>query len=251
MTSPNRRTVFVGDNSLEYDVRTLERTQPRRGASVSTTSIAEVKPSAKRRFPVKPTPERRLVPQFHGSPWNHYENRYAVKYGTLFGIITSRGTSSKQRMIRTISGADSAEQIDNILELCHENIVQSIEIYPGPDSSYFLISEYMATSLMHLCRAPLYPNEPQLSSILYQVLKGIEFLLNQNAVHEKLSCSGILIDFKGNVKIYDIEHCKQSGDVTNPTVKQLLAHDFMQKKDQEELVWLVPLVLISAYHSRE
>lgn len=127
------------------------------------------------------------------------------------------------------------------------------------------------------------------------MLKGVEFLLNQNVVHEKLSCAGILIDFEGNVKIYDIEHCKQSGDVTklvdsfsrlmmmlmdkkrsmsalgltriddwsdqavdlltrttaSPTVKQLLAHDFMQKKDQEELVWLVPLVLISAYHSRE
>jgi len=72
-------------------------------------------------------------------------------------------------MIRTISGPDSAKYIQNIRELCHENIVQSIEIYSCPDSTYFLISEYMAILLMHLCRAPIYLNEPQLSSILYQV----------------------------------------------------------------------------------
>ncbi|KAI1489435.1 hypothetical protein F5X96DRAFT_679771 [Biscogniauxia mediterranea] len=246
-------------------------------------------------FPVKRTPgKRQLVPVYNGSPWNHYESRYRAKYGSSFGIITSRSRICKQLMIRTISGNNTDEQIQNIRQIFHDNIVKSIEIYTLPDSSYFLISEFMPTSLMHICRAPVYPNEPQLSSILHQLLTGVEFLLDCDIVYEKLSSANVLVNFSGDVKICEIEHCKRSGDVsvlvdsfsrlmmklmdkekstaevvgltrpgnwsddaidlftmttTNPTVKQLLGHKFMQKKNKEELVWLIPLVLVTAHHS--
>lgn len=36
-----------------------------------------------------------------------------------------------------------------------------------------------------------------------------------------------------------------------PSVKQLLSHEFMGKKNKQELVWLIPLVLITAHYSRE
>ncbi|KAI1633586.1 hypothetical protein F4809DRAFT_622784 [Biscogniauxia mediterranea] len=117
-------------------------------------------------------------------------------------------------MIRTISGNNTDEQIQNIRQIFHDNIVKSIEIYALPDSSYFLISELMPTSLMHICRAPVYPNEPQLSSILHQLLTGVEFLLDCDVVYEKLSSANVLVNFSGDVKICEIEHCKRSGDVS-------------------------------------
>ncbi|KAI0200858.1 hypothetical protein F4808DRAFT_460370 [Astrocystis sublimbata] len=95
-------------------------------------------------------------------------------------------------------------------------MVKNIEIYAGSDASYYLILEFLPTSLLHLCRAPIYPTEPQLSSILYQmsipVLTGLEFLLGCGLVHEQLSCANVLVNFAGEVKICDIENCRRSGD---------------------------------------
>jgi hypothetical protein len=115
-------------------------------------------------------------------------------------------------------------------------------------------------------------------------------------VHEELACANILMNFAGDVKICDLEHCRRAGEVAKlsdsfsrvmmrlmdkeksststvgltkldnwsdkaidffslttikPTVKQLLNHKFMGEKNKEELVWLVPLVLKTAYHSTE
>lgn len=39
--------------------------------------------------------------------------------------------------------------------------------------------------------------------------------------------------------------------VSKPGVNELLDHGFLQKRKQTELVWLVPLVLISAKHDRQ
>lgn len=38
---------------------------------------------------------------------------------------------------------------------------------------------------------------------------------------------------------------------TTPDMRKLLAHAFLQKKNQEELLWLVPFVLITANHDKE
>jgi hypothetical protein len=124
---------------------------------------------------VKPIPEKgHFVPVLNDSPWNYYEKRYRAQYGSFYGIITFR-KSFQQFMIRTISGHNSDEQKQNIRQLCHDNIVRNMKIYTCNNSSYYLISEFMPTSLLHLCRAPVYPNEPQLSSILYQVCAASDF----------------------------------------------------------------------------
>ncbi|KAK5636047.1 hypothetical protein RRF57_011759 [Xylaria bambusicola] len=237
-------------------------------------------------------------------PLNHYERRYSVKYGHSFGIITSRNASRQIFMIRTVSGRDAEERIQTIRQLRHPNLAENVEIYTGSDPSHFVISEFMATSLLHLCRAPIYPNEPQLSSILHQthasvvfeVLTGLEFLLGHGLVYEQLSSVRVFVNFTGEVKIGDIDNCRRSGDMaalamsfgrmtmklmdkervetaslglthpekwsdeaidmftsitTTPTIQKLLAHAFFSKKNQEELVWLIPFVLISARYDRE
>ncbi|KAI1463202.1 kinase-like domain-containing protein [Daldinia caldariorum] len=304
MSRPNRHTLFVDDDALLSGNNVPEQRVLPRGTLLLPHQTSQPRasgdkpPRPQSRFPVKRVSEEggRLVPVISGSPWNHYENRYRVRHGSSFGIITSRREPCRQSMIRTISGRNADEQIQNIRQLCHENIVRSIEIYACSDAGYFLISEFMPTSLMHLCRAPIYPNEPQLSSILHQVLSGVEFLLANGFVHEQLSCANILVNFDGDVKICDVERCTGSGDTSKlmdsfcrvmmrlmdkekntagvvgltrpgdwsqeavdlftlttirPSVKQLLSHEFMGRKDKQELVWLIPLVLITAHHNRE
>ncbi|ROT35349.1 hypothetical protein SODALDRAFT_337370 [Sodiomyces alkalinus F11] len=222
--------------------------------------------------------EGNAVRMLAGSPRKQYNDRYQIKFGHMFGVVTARG-SGQVRMIRTIKGPNADEHIYSSYDL----------------QDNFLISEFMETSLRHLGRSPIYPNEEQLSSILHQVLSGVEFLLQNNLVHERLSPANILVNAAGEVKISDIDNCRRDGDgtkllesfsglmmklmdkekagptvtglshpdrwsdaafdmftlaVSKPGIKELMNHRFLLKRDQKELWWLVLMVLISAKHDR-
>ncbi|KAI0536657.1 hypothetical protein GGR58DRAFT_474453 [Xylaria digitata] len=187
MSTANRHTLFLNnalsDGELELDVpkpapphpktnRTLQQQRiigQEANANMGSTKTKPV--STSRRFPVNHINHSNkvsLIPVLTGSPWSHYKRRYRVRYGYSFGVITSRNASCQSFMIRTISGRDAKERIQKTRQLCHPNLTKNIEIYGSLDSSYFLISEFMPTTLLHLCRSPTYPTKPQLSSILHQ-----------------------------------------------------------------------------------
>lgn len=156
-----------------------EASADRPGFSVPRNSGATAKNEARlrKRFPVKKSQCQshcdRLVPVLTGSPWKHYEKRYAIKYWCSFGIITAKSThhhqGMNQFMIRTITASNGDERVADICRLFHSNIVRNMELYSYSDGSHFLISEFMATSILHIHRSPKYPTEQQLSSILHQV----------------------------------------------------------------------------------
>ncbi|KAI1202224.1 hypothetical protein F5X97DRAFT_288344 [Nemania serpens] len=250
MPAANRRTLFLddelSDGELEFVVRkspTASRTLKRRRViglaapgDAGSTEVDAKPVSNSGRFPVIPTKpsqahELSLVPVLTGSPWSHYERRYRVRYGFSFGIITSRNASCQTFMIRTVTGRDTEDRIQNIRQLCHPNLAKNLEIYACSDSSYFLVSEFMPTSLLHLCRSPIYPTEPQLGSLLHQVLIGLEFLLDCGLVHETLSCGNLLVNFAGEVKICDIENCQRSGNMT--ALSTSLSRVMMRLMDKE------------------
>ncbi|CAG9939394.1 unnamed protein product, partial [Clonostachys rosea f. rosea IK726] len=158
------------------------------------------------------TGDERLVPEISGSPWKHYKKKYIIKHWYPLGVITAR-TTDEPFMIRTITGPNIDQQVDNICRLTHPNIVRNIELYNSTDG-YFLISEFMATSLLQLCRCPQYPSERALGSILHQIVSGAKYLLEQRLILEDMSCSSIMVTFKGEVKIGNIEHCKHDGSLS-------------------------------------
>ncbi|KAI1330382.1 hypothetical protein F5Y16DRAFT_396348 [Xylariaceae sp. FL0255] len=184
MSVDKRHTLFLDDalsgdeTSSVNDVQpvphpgTYRTLQQRRliGQAANRGVKSTVPTSTHTRFPVKTTnddDEVSLTPVLTGSPWSHYEKKYRVKYGFSFGIIISRSTSRQPFMIRTITGRNAEAHIQDIRQLSHANLAKSVEIYTESDQSYFLISEFLPTSLLHLCRAPIYPTEPQLGSILH------------------------------------------------------------------------------------
>ncbi|KAG7435723.1 hypothetical protein Forpi1262_v002101 [Fusarium oxysporum f. sp. raphani] len=87
------------------------------------------------------------------------------------------------------------EKLQIIRQISHPNVLESIEIYSEEDNNYYIVSGMIETSLMHVCRAPEYPSEVQLSSILFQVLSGSEYLITQ-----------------GEVKIGNVEDFQTGGD---------------------------------------
>ena len=154
-TMSKRQTVFIEDDWSGVE---RLRTPPR----ARTQNIRQ-------RFPVKQAPEDTLVPVHSGSPWKHYQKQYPIRYWCSFAVVTSKSAPDKQFMIRSISGTNTEEQIQIIRRAFNQNVVQNMEVYTCTDSGYFVISEFMPTSVLHICRSPAYPTEAQLSSILYQV----------------------------------------------------------------------------------
>ncbi|KAI0417658.1 hypothetical protein F5X98DRAFT_339988 [Xylaria grammica] len=52
-----------------------------------------------------------LIPVLTDWPWNDYKERYRIKYGSLFGVTTSRSISCQTFMICTIAGRKVEEHI--------------------------------------------------------------------------------------------------------------------------------------------
>jgi hypothetical protein len=169
MADEKRHTRFIEEElAREHQVRSSPIPQ---STARKLVAAREQSPAPPSRFPVKPIPEGargKLVPVLVGSPWKNYESQHRLKLGYSFAIAIS--TSSRlPRMIRSITGPSTDEQIQRLHRLSHANIVETIELYTCPQAGYFLVSEYLPTSVQHLCQAPRYPTEPQLSSILHQV----------------------------------------------------------------------------------
>ncbi|KAF3346069.1 Ubiquitin-protein ligase E3A [Verticillium dahliae VDG2] len=197
---------------------TMERNISERPQDTSPKpSGAEEQPAGLRSpFLNKQTQEKaraEVVPVIIGSPWKYYKSRYRLKCGYFFAVVTST-TSRLPRMIRSTAKPSTAEQLQLLQHLRHPNIVESLELYTCPQEGYFLVSEFLPTTVRHLCQAPIYPTEPELSSILYQVLTGIDFLLGSGLIYEQISAANLLMSSTGEVKICDVERCTSGGDVS-------------------------------------
>uniref|UniRef100_A0A0B7KJC1 Uncharacterized protein n=1 Tax=Bionectria ochroleuca TaxID=29856 RepID=A0A0B7KJC1_BIOOC len=192
------------------------------------------------------TGDERLVPEISGSPWKHYKKKYIIKHWYPLGVITAR-TTDEPFMIRTITGPNIDQQVDNICRLTHPNIIVS----------------------------------------------GAKYLLEQRLILEDMSCSSIMVTFKGEVKIGNIEHCKHDGSLSQfsesfsrivmnlmdktrprsgpigltnldhwsaaafnfftfttslPSLDKLQAHSFLENRRHQDLLWVIPYVLVSSRH---
>ncbi|EGY23463.1 uncharacterized protein VDAG_04901 [Verticillium dahliae VdLs.17] len=193
MSDAKRHTRFIEEDLVEARPKGPPPS-PLQSTSQKLSGVEEQSASPPSRFPAKRTQKRTgggLVPVLAGSPWKHYENRHRLKFGHSFAVVTSTITR-RPRMIRSITGPSSDEQIHRLRHLFHPNIVESLKLYTCPQEGYFLVSEFLPTTLEHLYQAPIYPTEPELGSILHQVLTGINFLLTSGLVYEQVSAANLL-----------------------------------------------------------
>lgn len=157
MSKQNRLTVFIPEaDSPVLEPATLNKRDA--GCPRSHTQIS----------PQQGNAVADPLPVFSETPWKHYKQVFALKFWCPFSIITSADLRGDVRMMRTIH-SKTEEQLHAIRQAFHPNVVHNLALYASPGSNHFLVSEYMPTSLLHLVRAPVYPSEAQLSSILHQV----------------------------------------------------------------------------------
>ncbi|PVH70393.1 hypothetical protein DL98DRAFT_136623 [Cadophora sp. DSE1049] len=70
----------------------------------------------------------------------------------------------------------------------------------------------MPLSLEQMVRTPAYPTERQLAAILGQVVTGMAYLAVEGSRHQSLTCSNILLNTDGDVKIADQECCHKTSE---------------------------------------
>ena len=98
-----------------------------------------------------------------------------------------------------------------LMKKCHhENILEILEIVTSKIYSknnkkqeVYLVFEYMEHDLGGLSLAEYKFDLPQIKYIMYQILKGVQYLHKNNIIHRDIKCANILINNKGKVKIGD------------------------------------------------
>ncbi|KAF1817300.1 hypothetical protein P152DRAFT_510559 [Eremomyces bilateralis CBS 781.70] len=172
----NRYTLFVDDcsdndqrprhhNSLKQTqpYPTKETTKKNRLSSDETSQPNKAPP----RLLAKNLFGNILVPVVPGSPWDKYEKKWPRELAGKVAIAVKLPAGEKEFIVRSLSGEDIEKRILTIRQFHHENLIRTYEIFACQDA-FYLISEPMCISLIHVCRCPRYPEEQQLVAIVKQ-----------------------------------------------------------------------------------
>lgn len=114
-----------------------------------------------------------LVPFHAGSPSKHYATHYEIELGYKYKVVTTLDSAYARdefAMIRQLK-KEVSEKLICILRGFHPNIVHNLALYDCTDEGghYGLVSEFMPTSVLHMCRSPKYLTDGQLASVSSQV----------------------------------------------------------------------------------
>ena len=98
-----------------------------------------------------------------------------------------------------------------IMKKCHhENLLEILEIVTSKSlvknqkkQNVYLVFQYMEHDLSGLTLSKYRFELPQIKYIMYQLLKGVQYLHHNNIIHRDIKCANILINNKGQIKIGD------------------------------------------------
>ncbi|RKP21182.1 protein kinase [Rozella allomycis CSF55] len=103
----------------------------------------------------------------------------------------------------------SVNEIITMKACRHENIINMFETYLV-NQILWIVMEYMdAGSLTDLIDSQSQLTEPEISTICFETLKGLEYLHSRNIIHRDIKSDNILLDQDGNIKLTDFGFCAQ------------------------------------------
>uniref|UniRef100_A0A914Y6B3 Protein kinase domain-containing protein n=1 Tax=Panagrolaimus superbus TaxID=310955 RepID=A0A914Y6B3_9BILA len=159
--------------------------------------------------------------------WGHgrikdYEILKAVGEGTYGKVFKAKhrssGTLVALKKVRLENERDgfpitAVREIKILRQLDHENVVRLLDVaIEGPKhdpdgpliDSFYLVFEYMAHDLHGLVDSKIVDfTHEQLSSMVKQLLLGLEHCHTKNFLHRDIKCSNILLNNKGQIKLAD------------------------------------------------
>lgn len=170
MSKLDRHTLFIDE--VETDVVFM---QPNSSNALPDANLVRYSPVSR---PVQisthqDSEDNEIVRVSSGSPWKHYERKFSVILSSERHVVKCR-TSSESFMIRTVDGRSAEKNVLYLRSIQHPNVERIKEMFSEDtlDASTHLhiVTECSTVSLLQVYRSPQYPTEPELGSILQQVM---------------------------------------------------------------------------------
>ncbi|CAD8095209.1 unnamed protein product [Paramecium primaurelia] len=143
------------------------------------------------------------------NPENYYRLECVIgegSYGQVYkGIQLDNGKVVAIKIVPSSGEIESLKREIQILRDCRcDNIVKYFGSYHS-NGQLWLIMEYcQGGSVIELIKSLQNPlPEEIIATILYQTLKGIDYMHSHKKIHRDIKCGNILIDHLGNIKLAD------------------------------------------------
>lgn len=142
--------------------------------------------------------------------------------------------------------------------LKHQNLSQYLDFIRGKHERLLIVTEYYKLNL----KSQLYQNEQSIIRIAYQVLQALKYLNNHGIVHRVLSTDNILLNQKGDVKLFnyglyymtdnsrDVEFPIGSVKYTAPEVLLSVLHNKYNSGPKVD-VWSLGVILVELVFRKE
>ncbi|KAH6951138.1 kinase-like domain-containing protein, partial [Ilyonectria robusta] len=143
----------------------------------------------------------------------HYRVFFRISLGSNKNIAVAQkrpATSSKNTqgaLLWNLSGPNARDEVAMVQSIKHENFVKALAVY-GAGDDLTVAFEFVPLSLQEVV-VNRRLNESELACILKQVVNGLLYLEQHDWGHPKLTCSNVLIDHGGHVKIWGQQQCSQ------------------------------------------
>lgn len=141
------------------------------------------------------------------SPWKSYDRDYQTELGGPVTVAERKEPASGLVVVKEFSRANAESRLSMLRQVLDSYFVSCIEIFHFEDRLY-MVSEHMTMSLLQIVAAPRYPRENHVAAIIGQILGGITFLESHNLVHGDMTCSNVLVNQEGVIKIANQECCR-------------------------------------------
>ncbi|OAQ60866.2 kinase domain-containing protein [Pochonia chlamydosporia 170] len=153
------------------------------------------------------------------SPWTGYIKLYSLQFGAsdyfqvaeeVFKKKDSNPDHNPVVIVKSFSNAEAKSCMQYIQRINHKNFVP-VRNFFSTNGESFIAFEFMPLSLSELAGHPLM-DDCRLASILGQIVDGLVYLDDHCLEHTQLTCSNILVDTAGNVKLWAQEHVQGGSD---------------------------------------
>ncbi|EXK79222.1 hypothetical protein FOQG_16168 [Fusarium oxysporum f. sp. raphani 54005] len=150
----------------------------------------------------------------------HFERCYKITLGRNMDVQLARTKPAafeekpllldeKQSSVLfwTLPGSESEEQVSVVRKIENRRFVKGIGVYTmSTPGEFTVVYEFMPVSLAEIA-ASRKVRGPELAYILKQILDGLLYLEEHDIGHPELSCSNVLLDTSGQVKIWGQHFC--------------------------------------------
>jgi hypothetical protein len=103
-----------------------------------------------------------------GSPWNAYEEGYEIELGGHTITAERKHPASGLVTIRKMADSATKSKLSMLRKLQQKHFVNYVEVFSFSDVTY-VVSEYMAISLVELIAVSVFPKEKHVAAIVGQV----------------------------------------------------------------------------------